>query len=151
MYFSNFYELNEMSTVSRGFSMTISVNPDKNRIGDEYFKIYNSESVTKANKIIRILFRKPEYVFHTSKGYSDWILTKNELKNLLNFLNSTEILYDNNGVGHTVTIYQKAIILYNYERGLGNNISDALTLMLNNTYADYMPLNLEMPDYMLLE
>lgn len=63
MYFSNFYEPDEISTVSRGFSMTISVNHNKNRIGDEYFKIYNSESVLKADKVIRILFRKPEYVF----------------------------------------------------------------------------------------
>lgn len=70
---------------------------------------------------------------------------------MIKFLKSTEDLYDNDGVKHTVTIYQKAIILHNYERGLGNNSSEALTLMLNNTYADYMPLNLEIPDYMLLK
>ena len=59
-------------------------------------------------------------------------------------------MYDADGIKHEITIFQKAIILHNYERGLGNNASETLSLMLENEYKEYMPLDLKMPDYMLL-
>ena len=59
-------------------------------------------------------------------------------------------MYDSDGVKHEIAIFQKVIILHNYERGLGNNTSETLSLMLENVYDEYMPLDLKMPDYMLL-
>ena len=150
MQFKDFLEIDEMSTVSRSSNMFIAVNPDIHRVGDEYFKLYNANILNNADKVIRIQFRKPRYVFHKNTGFEDWILTKSEKRALLRFLSTKETMYDADGVMHEITIFQKAIILHNYERGLGNNVSETLSLMLENEYNEYMPLNLKMSDYMLL-
>ena len=150
MLFKDFLEIDEMSTVSRSSNMFIAVNPDIHRVGDEYFKLYNASILNNADKVIRIQFRKPRYVFHKNTGFEDWILTKSEKRALVHFLNTKETMYDSDGVKHEITIFQKAIILHNYERGLGNNASETLSLLLENVYDDYMPLDLKMPDYMLL-
>ena len=145
-----FLEIDEMSTVSRSSNMFIAVNPDIHRVGDEYFKLYNANILNNADKVIRIQFRKPRSIFHKNTGFEDWILTKSEKRALVHFLNTKETMYDADGVMHEITIFQKAIILHNYERGLGNNASETLSLLLENVYDDYMPLDLKMPDYMLL-
>ena len=150
MQFKDFLEIDEMSTVSRSSNMFIAVKPDIHRVGDEYFKLYNANILNNADKVIRIQFRKPRYVFHKNTGFEDWILTKSEKRALIRFLSTKETMYDADGVMHEITIFQKAIILHNYERGLGNNVSETLSLMLENEYNEYMPLNLKMSDYMLL-
>ena len=150
MQFKDFLEFDEMSTVSRSSNMFIAVNPDYHRVGDEYFKLYNANILNNADKVIRIQFRKPRYVFHKNTGFEDWILTKSEKRALICFLNTKEFMYDSDGLMHEITIFQKAIVLHNYERGLGNNVSETLSLMLENEYDEYMPLDLKMPDYMLL-
>ena len=150
MQFKDFLEIDEMSTVSRSSNMFIAVNPDIHRVGDEYFKLYNANILNNADKVIRIQFRKPRYVFHKNIGFEDWILTKSEKRALIHFLNTKESMYDSDGVKHEIAIFLKVIILHNYERGLGNNTSETLSLMLENVYDEYMPLDLKMPDYMLL-
>ena len=150
MQFKDFLEIDEMSTVSRSSNMFIAVNPDIHRVGDEYFKLYNANILNNADKVIRIQFRKPSYIFHKKTGFEDWSLTKSEKRALLRFLNTKESMYDADGVMHEIAIFQKAIVLHNYERGLGNNASETLSLMLENEYNDYMPLDLKMPNYMLL-
>ena len=150
MQFKNFLEIDEMSTVSRSSNMFIAVNPDIHCVGDEYFKLYNANILNNADKVIRIQFRNPRYIFHKNIGFEDWILTKSEKRALVCFLNTKETMYDADGFKHEITIFQKAIILHNYERGLGNNVSETLSLLLENEYNDYMPLGLKMPDYMLL-
>ena len=150
MQFKNFLEIDEISTVSRSSNMFIAVNPDIHRVGDEYFKLYNANILNNADKVISIQFRKPRYVFHKNTGFEDWLLTKSEKRALIHFLNTKETMYDADGLKHEITIFQKAIILHNYERGLGNNVSETLSLMLENEYNEYMPLNLKMSDYMLL-
>ena len=150
MLFKKFLEIDDMSTVSRSSNMFIAVKPDIHRVGDEYFKLYNANILNNADKVIRIQFRKPRYAFHKNTEFEDWILTKSEKRALIRFLNNKETMYDSDGLRHEITIFQKAIILHNYERGLGNNIPETLSLMLENEYTEYMPLDLEMPDYMLL-
>ena len=150
MQFKNFLEIDEISTVSRSSNMFIAVNPDIHRVGDEYFKLYNANILNNADKVISIQFRKPRYVFHKNTGFEDWLLTKSEKRALICFLNTKENMYDTDGLKHDITIFQKAIILHNYERGLGNNTSETLSLMFENVYTEYMPLDLKMPDYMLL-
>ena len=80
MLFKDFLEIDEMSTVSRSSNMFIAVNPDNHRVGDEYFKLYNANILNNADKLIRIQFRKPRYVFHKNTGFEDWILTIGGLK-----------------------------------------------------------------------
>lgn len=151
MIFYELQELNEMSTVSREDGMCIVVNPDRNRTGDEYFKVYNASSESKADKMIRLLFKKPEYVFHRNKRHDDWILSLSEKRRLVKFLRKLVILTDLNEVVHHVTVFQKAIVLFNYERGLGNSPEETFSLMLDSDQGGYLPLNLKIPDYTELE
>lgn len=90
MQFKDFLEIDEMSTVSRSSNMFIAVNPDIHRVGDEYFKLYNANILNNADKVIRIQFRKPRYVFHKNTGFEDWILTKSEKRALIRFLNTSK-------------------------------------------------------------
>lgn len=147
MLFSELQELNEMSTVSRTRRMCVAVNPAKNRQGDEYFKLYNAQSESKADKLIRILFRKPEYVFHRNTGFNDWILSSSEKKDLMKFLSSKEYFTDAERNEYSITVFQKALILFNYEKGLGLTQNETFSLMLLKDHEGYLPLNLEMPNY----
>lgn len=48
----------EMATVHRDMNenISIAVNPDSKKIGDPYFKFYDSTDYTKAKRVIRIFF-----------------------------------------------------------------------------------------------
>lgn len=53
-----------------------------------YFKVYDSESVTKASNVARIYFDEPEYVYpeHRESGKGVWYLNSYERKYLDNIL-----------------------------------------------------------------
>ena len=59
---------------------------------DPYFKVYNSADPTKATKLARIRFSRPEYVTgHTTgpdAGKKEWILNSSEKKKLIKLLNA---------------------------------------------------------------
>lgn len=101
MYYNYFEELNreylgEMATVHRDAQcgILIQVNPSKSRIGERYFKFYNSSSYSSATKIIRISFDSPKYIFHVNEdGKEDWILNSKEKKLLVNILNKPSNSY----------------------------------------------------------
>ena len=57
--FSEF--LNEMSTIFRNNDVLCTVNPGFGRIGDSYFKLYDSNSLRTATKVARIKFTEPKY------------------------------------------------------------------------------------------
>lgn len=156
MIISELQELNDISTVSRsagsgGDGICIAVTPDRNRAGEEYFRAYNAFSALKAEKMIRILFRKPEYVFIGNRRADDWILSLSEKRELVQFLRKEAMLTDSLGIVHHVPVFQKAIVLFNYERGLGDSPEEAFSLMLESDRQGYLPLSLEMPDYTALE
>jgi hypothetical protein len=151
MIISELQELNEISTVFRCAGMCIAVSPGRDRTGDEYFKVCNAFSALEATKMIRILFRKPEYVFIGQRRPDDWILSSAEKRELMKFLRKKVILADSPGSFHHVPVFQKAIVLFNYERGLGYSPEEAFSLMLEADQGGYLPLSLEMPDYTELE
>ena len=63
------------------------VNPDSNRVGDPYFKVYDSTSVTKSRRVARISFLEPVYIIHSDEGGKEpWILNSSEKKSLMKFL-----------------------------------------------------------------
>ena len=75
--------LGEMATVHKDskYNIMVFVNPDKNRNGEKYFKFYNSNSYTTADKVIRISFDEPKYIYHKNMdGKLDWILNSKEKK-----------------------------------------------------------------------
>lgn len=97
--------------VDRIANCSMYVNPDINRIGNEYFKFCNNASWSKATKLCRISFNKPQYIVHTnSRKVDNWILTAKEKKYLVRTLLSTSKKY----VG--LTVWQSLIVDYNAER-----------------------------------
>lgn len=57
-----------------------------------YFKVYDSESVTKSSKVVRIYFDEPEYVYseHREPGKGVWYLNSYERKYLDNILSDPD-------------------------------------------------------------
>lgn len=136
-----------MATVlsDRNRSLCIVVNPDLNRIGDEYFKVYNNSSKIKASKIARISFRNSRYiVHHINDGKDIWYLNSRERKMLMDCLCSVVSSEDSR-----LTIYQLAIVAFNRER-FDMNKTDSLNNTVDNPNPEFpnaLPIDLPMPDY----
>ena len=97
--------------VDRTSNCSMYANPDLNRIGNEYFKFCNNASWSKATKLCRISFNKPQYIIHTnSRKVDNWILTAKEKKYLVRTLLSKSKKY----IG--LTVWQALIVDYNTER-----------------------------------
>lgn len=135
----------DMATVKvdRTHNVRISVNPDINRKGDEYFKFYNSFTSKKDEKVARILFRRSDYVFHNG-GKDAWVLNSSEKKLLMDLLTSTVTSM----TGRKVTLFQYAILQYNRER-FGMEEEDTFSNDFTE-FSEALPINLVMPDYTML-
>ena len=121
---------------------SIDVNPDKQRVGDEYFKLYDGKNFRAADHVIRILFRGPYFDVHGGKPL--FKLGSRERKNLITFLSSKceEDGYED------CTNWQYAIILFNQEKGLPEEKTRKIIKEGEITpYPEYLPFNLEMPPY----
>lgn len=132
----------DMATVKvdRPHNVRLSVNPDINRKGDEYFKFYNSYKKNGEEKVARILFRKSGYVFHND-GNDAWLLNSSDKKLLMSILESNVVSM----TGRNVTVFQYAIIQFNRER-FGMEEEDTLSNDFTE-FPDALPIDLEMPDY----
>lgn len=133
------------------------VNPDLNRVGNEYFKFCNDASWSKATKLCRISFRAPKYIVHTnSRKVSDWTLNAKEKKYLVRVLNSKS---DDT----TLTVWQALIVDYNKERySLPASVTKQLTKQkqqelskgvitdLVDRMIHALPIDLPMPNYLKL-
>lgn len=142
------YEFDAMATVYRDTKgrFSIAVNPDPDKIGDEYFILSNSSSVRTASKAARISFKAAKYIHHTnSDGKGDWILNSKEKKYLVKALQKqAKMPYAQ------YTNWQKAILLFNEEKHLDQD-KTLKNLLPKPKYKNYLPFNLEMPDYTKLE
>lgn len=141
--------LNEMTTAFRDkrAGYLIQVNPDICRQGDEYFKIFDSTNERRAKKMARILFRKPEYVYHSNnRGKEIWMLNSKEKRYLM------DILHTQNEDDPNITNWQNIILAYNFEKGLAKHRSKENLLSSGKLkYSRYLPYDLEIPDYTLLK
>jgi hypothetical protein len=80
--------LGEMATVgaSEKPSLSVQINPDDNRVGNPYFKVYNDELPKKGKtKVCRLHFFDAGMEYHRDK-YLDWIPNSKDIKNILRFL-----------------------------------------------------------------
>lgn len=105
-------ELTAMSNVyySKKDKITIQINPDRNRRGLPYFKVYNHYSYTIANKVARISMYSPAYIQHrSSDNKQNWHLNAKEKQTLVNCLQLKPML-------SSYTIWQKLIIAFNNEK-----------------------------------
>lgn len=123
--------------------MSVHVNPDECRRGDEYFKVYNSHSYKKAEKVARIKFKEPLYIDHNNEdGKENWCLKSRDRKKLIRFLSSK------NNDNPSMTNWQVAIILFN--QSLGKRLIRVNKKSKSNKISEYpekLPTELKMPDY----
>ena len=106
---------------------------------DSYFKMYNHKDYRKADKVARINFRKPEYIYHVnSDGKKDWALNSKERAKLIKVLNME--FYPG------PSVWKMLILDFNLEGGLGTH-KTVLNKMDNLIYPKHLPIDLPIPDY----
>lgn len=91
-------------------SFCIWVNPDQGRNGNPYFKMFDAQRYTSAEKSIRIGLLEPKLIFHAD-GKKIWNVTKSDLKELDRFMSKKSRKY----AGYTN--WQATIYDWNYEYG----------------------------------
>lgn len=136
----------EMSTVYKHSGKPyISINSSETkRKGNEYFKVYNTSNFITAKKCARIFFLKPEITYHKGDGKLAWLLTKNEMKKIVDILNS-ESHYDS-----SMTVFQFAILEFNRE--FYDVPHDQTKQIFEYEGAGHpLPINLEIPDYLSID
>lgn len=134
--------------VDRNNNYRITVNPDLNRTGDEYFKFYNSATYTNGEKVARILFNEPSYVLHNN-GFDAWYPNAKAKRWLMNTMNQTVVAKN----GATVSIWEYCIIAFNEERW-GLTADETMSNIEENgekPFQDALAFNLKMPNYMVLD
>ena len=138
--------LDEMATIYKSveYGIGASVNPDSKRSGNAYFKFYNNAEFLKATKIIRILFKKPDYAVRRD-GKQLWKLNSKEKKLLIKILKQESVRYD----GYTNWDIAKYDWNCEYlEEQL--NMKKYFNGEYEDTYSNnpgYVPFDLKMPDY----
>lgn len=138
--------LDEMATIykSTEYGIMVAVNPDSNRNGNPYFKFYNSSNYRKATKVIRVLFKEPDYVIH-SDNMDLWKITSKEVKLLIDILNKPSTRYK----PHSNWVAAKFDWNYEYLEEL-LDINDYVKGLYDDKYKNnpgYVPSTLKMPDY----
>lgn len=142
----------EMATVHRDMTenISIAVNPDSKKIGDPYFKFYDSTDYTKAKRVISIFFTKPGYTKH-SDGKKLCVLNHDDKKLLVKTLKSISKKYKACGF----TVWDAAKYDWNYEYlKIDIEPDEFISGSYDELYKDvpsYVPSTLKMPDYMQIE
>lgn len=96
---------------NRTLNISIQVNPDPLHAGLPYFKVYDSFSYAKAQRVARISMEVPAYIYHTNvDGKSDWVLNAKERKLLDKILASKSTEHPG------LTVWQDVIVSYNREK-----------------------------------
>lgn len=119
-------------------NICITVNPDPNRVGEPYFKLYNHKSYNQASKTIRTSFLDPKCIIHTNNhDMEDWFLNNKEKKSLIKYLISISDMF-NEDLNRKLSVCEKAIYLYNYKSGF--NEGDDNYLRLDTPIPNYLEL-----------
>ncbi len=139
--------IGEMATVvtSKKPALRIQVNPDRNRIGNPYFKVYDSSSFTKGTKVARLHFLDTGMEYHQDE-FDDWMLSEKDIKlikELLNELHPRE---------HDYTNWQMSKWLWNMEYMTSlpyDGIDDYFDGKFDDEFKDhpsYVPSNTPIPE-----
>ncbi|MCF0217101.1 MAG: hypothetical protein HUK21_11595 [Fibrobacteraceae bacterium] len=138
-----------MATVcrSREMHILVQVNADEHHIGDAYFKVYDSESYPKAQRVARVMYKKPFYVNHTTYNKMPWHLSTKERSDLVRLLNSPSCHIDRRNPKREYTNWEWAIIQYNTEICE----TDEKDTVDGNLGPHALSLDLTMPNYMELD
>lgn len=137
--------LGEMATVARDEErqMRIQVNPDRKRIGNPYFKVFNTATPKEGkSRVARFHFKDEDMEYHKD-GYLDWVVSKDDIKQIKSFI------IDCHEDFPQYTNWQMACYLWNYEYGLIGNRDKYFKGEddeKNKDNPSYVPHDQEMPD-----
>lgn len=147
--------LYEMATIRPASSLDklgilLAVNPDSNRDGNPYFKMYNSTSFYTATTVWRISFTESVFIKeHKGKIKASTSMNKSEKTKLIEYLSLESKDFRGS------TIWDELKYRWNSEKDLMNNFSfsDYISGKADNYYktvdnkGNYVPFSLKMPDY----
>ena len=147
--------LNEMASVRPigQTSILLAINPDDNRDGDPYFKMYDSNSWGTATKVWRIRFDRAELIKkHKGRIPAAVSINSKEKENLVEYLGKPSRDFKN------AKIWDELKYRWNVEKGLmdqfgfENYLDGTADKFYSNrdTKRNYIPMSLLQPDYTLL-
>jgi len=147
----------EMATIGRvqdpRGNFLVIVTPDSGR-SDSYIKVLNSDSYTKAEKIIRLAFTKEECYDHKGDGKELWKISNSDIKRVTKWLRSTPKTKIEYGSLIFHTNWEQAIYHWNNECGFFDHPDFDETIPegcdKNSKLIkipQYVPLNTEIPDW----
>lgn len=131
------------------FSICLAINPDPNRVGEPYFKMYNAQSWRKATKVARISFKEPKLIKHSSNKES-WNTVPRDIRHeLIDYLDSESKTFPS----FTVWDYLK----YEWNMEWGFDVGFPFEYFGGKSdekfknEPSYLPSTLESPNYLELE
>lgn len=131
------------------FNILLSVNPEK-RIGNCYFKVYNNSKYSSATKVARISFTSAKLITGHAEinGKKEWLISEISSKikkEIIDYLNSRDKRNTN------YTIWTTMRFEWNELKNIQmDSIEDYTSGKYDKKYKnnpDYIPYNLQMPDY----
>ena len=136
-------EMASVGSTDNPIGLKVQVNPDPNRSGNPYFKVYSSK-IPKAgqDKVARLHFLDDGMEYHKD-GFKDWILTTSEIKMIKSFLNK------NHHREKEYTNWEMTKWLWNLEYGFFSDeqIDDYMNGKLDNIqHPSYVPSTTPIPD-----
>lgn len=135
----------EMATVARDEErqLRIQINPDRDRIGNPYFKVFNTATPKKkVSRVARFHFKDEDMEYYND-NFLDWVISKNDIKQIKSFLMEPHYLTPQ------YTNWKMACYLWNYEYGF---IGDPEKYFngeeeeKNKDHTSYVPHDQEMPE-----
>lgn len=141
--------LTEMASIrgvgGEDLPILLAVNPDRNRVGDRYFKMYNSKDYNRATKVARIDFFTPRLIQHSSEKAPWMELNRRNVGNLIKMLNMKAVLNKQYYVWDLLKYY------WNYEMGISvPDLDEYVEGRYDEIHKDnkrYVPASLRIPDY----
>lgn len=135
----------------KGKKYLVGVDSDPKRIGNQYFKFYDSMSQDSSERVARISFLNPEYVYHG--GYPRaFNLGRREKKALMKFLTSPSKKKQFKGFsGWQVLIYlyneEATNAEYDWATYTTDFIKNHPEIRKKKWFKTALPFDLKMPDY----
>ena len=104
-------EMANVGSIDRPKSMCVQVNPDPDRTGNPYFKVYDTETpIRGTSHVMRLHFFNSGMEYHRDK-YLDWIPTNKEIRLVKEFLTKSHEDFNQD------TNWQMTCYLWNLEYG----------------------------------
>lgn len=144
-------ELFEMASVrarnNSDANILLCVNPDIKKVGDAYFKMYDSSNVASSNKVWRIRFKEASFI----KEHKGIIPAATEMnKKYRDIL--IDYLKRSSKENQNYTVWDVLKYHWNDELGLCNNFNleeymNGSVDSVSERHPSYLPFDLEIPDY----